>query len=136
MAESLSFFIPKFAWAATAGKQCSVFVSALRGDPLAFVDIGNILNAFALTIIIISAIYALLNLSLGGFQYITSGGDKLLVEHARQRITYAILGLAVVVSIVAINQVLGTVFGVNISGNIVWPSVNTIVGDFSASSCN
>lgn len=116
---------------ATAGKGCSLFLDPLR-DPIAYLSVGNILSVFITTLILISAIYALISTALGAFQYITSGGEKLQVEHARQRITYAILGLGVVVSVVAINQVLGAVYGINIFGTIKWPGAETIVGELGS----
>lgn len=117
--------------AATPGKDCSSFLNTGQ-DVIAFTSIGNILSVFINFLIIISGIYALINLSLGGFQYLSSGGDKTQIEHSRQRIVYAILGLGIVASTVAIDRVLGAVFGVNIFGNIKFPGADVIVGSLGS----
>ena len=116
--------------AQVVGKDCSQFVSTAVGDPVAFANIGDLLSTFASAIILIAGIGTLIFIVLGGIQYLTSGGDKAAAQSARERITYAILGLAIVASAVAINQVLGAVFGVNIFGTIKWPAAGTIVGDY------
>ncbi|MCL5003912.1 MAG: hypothetical protein M1352_01420 [Patescibacteria group bacterium] len=116
--------------AAVPGVDCSQFVSTAAGDAVAFANIGNLLSVLINAVIIISGIFALVQLVLGGFQYISSGGDKVAAQNAREKITYAIMGLAIVVSVVAITQILGAVFGVNIFGNIKWPTADTIVGNY------
>lgn len=105
---------------------CSNFLSPTE---VAFPDVGAILNVFATTIIIIAGLFSFVGLALGGFQYVTSGGDKALVEQARLRITYAILGLAIVATAVAVSQILGRVFGINIFGIITWPGAVNIIGE-------
>lgn len=115
--------------AIAAVPDCSQFVSTAVGDPVAFANIGQLLSTFATAIILVAAIGTLIFIVLGGVQYLTSGGDKAAAQGARERITYAIMGLAIVVSVVAVNQVIGAVFGVNIFGIINWPAANVIVGD-------
>ena len=78
--------------------------------------------------IIVSGLAAFAFLVLGGFQYLTSGGDKIQAQGARDRITYAILGLAIVAAAVAVIQVIGVVFGINLIGTIKWPGPATQVG--------
>ena len=119
------------AWA-TAGKDCSQFLSTAAGDQVAFGSIGEILSTFASAIILLAGIGTFLFIIFGGIQYLTSGGDKAAAQSARERITYAILGLAIVAAAIAINQVLGAVFGVNIFGIIKWPAASRIVGDMGA----
>ena len=71
--------------------------------------IGN-----SLTIMfIIAAILAVIYLILGGIQWIQSGGDKQKVAQARNRITYAIIGLVVALCGFFIINVVGYFFKVN-----------------------
>ncbi|MCL5003910.1 MAG: hypothetical protein M1352_01410 [Patescibacteria group bacterium] len=94
----------------------------------AFPDLGSFIQTLVRAIIIISGLAAFIFLVMGGFQYLTSGGDKVAAQSARDRITYAILGLAIVAGSIAVIQVLGAVFGVNILGNIQWPGPTTTLG--------
>lgn len=58
----------------------------------------------------------------GGIEWITAGGDKSKTESARQKITNAIIGLAIVASAFAISIVLQNFFGIQIGGNINLPT--------------
>lgn len=136
------FLSTKEALAYTAGKQCSVFSThnnipggSSTGDPLAFLDIGKLLEVFVTTIILFAGIGALLYLAIGGFQYLTSGGDKTQAQSARERITYAIIGLVIVVSVVPLIQIVSAVFGINVLGNIKFPGASAIVGELFVSQC-
>jgi hypothetical protein len=60
-------------------------------------------------VLIISGLYALLNLVLAGYAYITSAGDAKRVQEANQRITYTIVGLVIIVLTPLIAAVLGIV---------------------------
>jgi len=53
-------------------------------------------------------------LLIGAIGWITSGGDKGAVESARGRVTNAIIGLVILLSLFAITQLLGLFFGINI----------------------
>lgn len=128
----INILFPKEAQAAyVVGKDCSQFVSTVApyNDPVAFNSIGAILTTFTGAIILVAGIAAFIFLIIGGVQYITSGGDKAAAQSARDRITYAIMGLVIVVSSVAINQVIGAVFGFNIFNIITWPGAQGIVGN-------
>lgn len=133
----INIFFPKEALATVAplvpGKDCSQFLATGVGDIVAFTSVGGLLSTFASALIIIAGIATFIFITLGGFQYLTSGGDKAAAQAARERITYAIMGLAIVASAIAINQVLGAVFGVNIFGSIKWPGAANIVGDLPGS---
>jgi|GEM_PF-1432814 hypothetical protein len=123
------------ALARTVGKDCSQFVSTLPGfDKVAFGSIGSLLSTLTGAFILIAGIGTFIFIIIGGVQYLTSGGDKAATQNARERITYAIIGLAIVASAVAVNQVIGAIFGVNIFGQIVFPKADSIVGDLGV--CN
>lgn len=56
----------------------------------------NIIEVFIALLIIAGVILSLLYLVLGGLSYITSGGDKQKLAKAKNHITFAIVGLVVV----------------------------------------
>jgi hypothetical protein len=51
---------------------------------------------------------------MGAISWISSGGDKTALETARSRITQAITGLIVLLSLFALLKVIETFFGINI----------------------
>jgi len=61
-----------------------------------------------------SGIAAFLFLLWGGFQWITSGGDKEALEKARRKVTNALVGLALVFGTYAILFMLSGLFGINV----------------------
>ena len=89
--------------------------------PSPFTDFGVLISTVVGAFIIFTALASFIFLILGGFQYITSAGDKVHIQTARDRITYAVLGLIVVAVAGALFSVLGAVFGINIFGTIKWP---------------
>lgn len=75
--------------------------------------IGTILTAIIGGMFIIAFITSLIYLLTGGFHWITSGGDKANLEHARNKIIHAIVGLIVVASVFAVVNLLGNFLGVD-----------------------
>lgn len=59
-----------------------------------------------------AAIIAFFFLIIGGIQWITSGGDKTNTQAARDKITAALIGLAIVVVSYALMSLIGRFFGV------------------------
>jgi len=77
-----------------------------------------------LTIIFMAAILLVLFfLILGAFQWITSGGDKEKVGHARGTIVNALIGLAILALAFLIINIVGGILNINIH-NIVLPSLD------------
>jgi hypothetical protein len=86
-------------------------------------NLGNLISAIVGTLLIIAALIAFLYLILGGIQWITSGGDKAGMEHARNKITHAIVGLIIVGAAWAIMTLVQNFLGVNIIGsNLSFPT--------------
>lgn len=79
-------------------------------------DIGALITALVGTMLILSALLAFLFLVLGGISWITSGGDKVKLEEARNKITHAIVGLIVVGAAWAIMILIQNFLGVTIFG--------------------
>lgn len=100
----------------------------LAASRVPFTDLGQFIGVLTSSIFIVAGIAAFFFLILGGFQYITSGGDKMGAQNARDRITYAILGLAIIAASAAIIGVAQAVFGIQILGKIKWPGATTTVG--------
>lgn len=80
-------------------------------------DAGRLISSLVSGAIVLALILVLFYLIMGGIQWITSGGDKGKTESARNKITSAIVGLAIVASAWAIFTVVGYIFGVNIAGS-------------------
>lgn len=107
-----------------AAKKFEVDVEILKlsgTGKLGYTDIGRLVANLYLTLVIVSGIAAFIFLAMGGFQYITSGGDKVAVEQARGKITYSLMGLAIVVGLYAFSYIIMVVFGVSILGGVKWP---------------
>ena len=73
--------------------------------------------------IAIAALAAFAFLVWGGIQWITSGGDKTQYEAARNRITYALVGLAIVAAAWAVMQLVTKFFGITDWGSVTVPSL-------------
>ena len=87
-----------------------------------YTDLGNLVRVLLQTAMLGAGLLSLALLLLGGFTYITSQGDKMAVDKAQKMITYAIIGLAIIVGSYAIARVIETIFGVAIVSGIIWPS--------------
>lgn len=88
---------------------------------LGYTDIGRLVATLYVTLVIVSGISAFIYLAMAGFQYLVSGGDKVALEQARNKITYALMGLAIVVGLYAFSRILQSVFGVAFLGGVKWP---------------
>lgn len=84
-------------------------------------DIGKLISAAVGLILILAALAAFIYLIWGGFQWITSGGDKAAVETAQHRIQAAILGLFIIFATWAIFLIIEQFFGVSILRGINIP---------------
>lgn len=93
----------------------------VASNRVAYLDIGRLVANLYVTLVIVAGIGTFIYLALGGFQYITSGGDKAAVEAARNKITYALMGLAIVVGAYALSFIIQWVFGVSLLGAVLWP---------------
>jgi hypothetical protein len=88
----------------------------LLGSPYKVQDLGLLLSRFVGLLLVAAGIAAFFYLLLGGIQWITSGGDKAGTEAAREKITAALIGLAIVVTAWAIFLIIQRFFGLNILG--------------------
>lgn len=75
-------------------------------------DLGKLISTGVSVVIIISGILVFVYLVWGGLEWLTSGGDKGKTESARNRITAALVGLAIIAASWALVQIIGYFFGV------------------------
>lgn len=77
-------------------------------------NINKLISSGIKFAMIIAALLCFVFLIWGGIQWITSGGDKSNYENARNRITAALIGLAIVAASWAIMTLVGSFLGINI----------------------
>lgn len=73
------------------------------------------------TIIVLGGLAVLIFLISGGIAWLTAGGDKAKVEAARERITNALIGMALIFSSVAIINFIGPAIGFDVL-NLAFPN--------------
>lgn len=87
--------------------------------------LGRYLAVLIQTSAVLGGLAVLLYLFMGAIQWITAGGDSGKIEKARNRMLQAVIGLAILVSVVAIATFIGPVFGLD----LLQPTfINQIVG--------
>ncbi len=75
-------------------------------------NFSQFLGKMVSTLLVLAALAFFAFFVLGGFQYITSGGDKAGIEAAKNRITYAFVGLFIVVIAWAVLRLITYFFGI------------------------
>ncbi len=85
-------------------------------------DIGKLISSLISVVFIIAGILTFAFLVMGGIEWLTSGGDKTKTEQARNRITAALVGLAIIAASWALMQLISYFFGIDVfGGNITIP---------------
>lgn len=85
-------------------------------------DVGRLISGLIGIAMLLAALAVFIYLIWGGFEWITSGGDKAGVENARNKITAALIGLVIVASAWAIMRLVEFFFGITvISGTVSIP---------------
>lgn len=84
-------------------------------------SVGEFVGAVLSLLFLIAGIIVFAYLVWGGLQWITSGGDKAKTQEARDRITAALVGLAIIAVAWALTLLIQTFFGISIT-NISLPS--------------
>lgn len=78
-------------------------------------DLGTFITRVFSAIMIVGSIATFIYLVYGGLQWIMAGGEKDKVKEARDKITQAIIGLAVLASAWAIFKLIDYFFGIGIT---------------------
>lgn len=99
---SLSMATPAFAQVIGVGKPAEAKIT----------DIGRLVSTGISVAIVVSGILVFIFLVWGGLEWIMSGGDKTKTENARNRITAALVGLAIVAASWALVRIIAYFFGV------------------------
>ncbi|MEK7097886.1 MAG: hypothetical protein AAB906_03500 [Patescibacteria group bacterium] len=76
--------------------------------------ISVFLANFIRMLFIVSAIWSFVMLLLGGFEYITAGGEKDKVGNATKRITNALIGIIILLCGYSIFRLINLIFGINL----------------------
>ncbi|MDP2637982.1 MAG: hypothetical protein Q8P26_02895 [Candidatus Levybacteria bacterium] len=83
---------------------------------------ANIITTLLTMIVLIAILFSIWLIVTGGIDIIASTGDKQKMQHGRQKILYAILGLVVIFgSFLALN-ILGQAFNINLLFPFMIPS--------------
>lgn len=75
--------------------------------------LGSIISSLIGVFLILSFAAAFLFMTLGGFDWITSGGDKAKLQSARDKITNALVGLVVVGASWAVMMIVANFMGID-----------------------
>ncbi|MFH2019424.1 MAG: hypothetical protein ABII80_02325 [bacterium] len=92
-----------------------------KPDDVQITNIGTLVKGAVSGALIIAAILVFAYLIWGGIQWITSGGDKAKTQEARDRITAAMVGLAVVAAAWAVMLLIQYFFGISILDENITP---------------
>ena len=94
--------------------------SAKEGDPATIQDLEVIFARIVSVVAAFAGIAALFMLIAGGFRFLTSGGDPKATAAARSTITYAIIGLVLLVGVWLVLKILETFTGVPLTQFIIY----------------
>ncbi len=78
-------------------------------------SLGTFVSKSISAVIMVAGLATFIYMIYGGVQWVTSGGEKGKLEEARNRITNAILGLAIVAASWAIFRLIDYFFGIGIT---------------------
>jgi hypothetical protein len=95
----------------------------MNSDVARISDLTDLFQRVVGYILGLAGIALFIMLLLGGFKFITSGGDPKAVEEAKKTLTYAVAGLIIILVSYLILVFIQTLTGVNVTQfNIVLPS--------------
>jgi len=84
---------------------------------------GIVSGAISLAMLVVALVFFFI-LIMGGLRWVMSGGDQKNVETARNQITNALIGLAIVFATFAIMKLIETVFGISLLSGMTIPTFN------------
>jgi hypothetical protein len=79
----------------------------------AFTLLSNTLSIIVGVLTVIAGIWFLFQIITAGYQWLISGGDKASVAAARDKLTFSLIGLVIIVMAFAIVSLVGTLFGID-----------------------
>ena len=78
-------------------------------------DIGSYISHIISAVILVGGLATFVYMVMGGVQWISSGGSKDKIQEAKDKITNAIIGLAVVAAAWAVYKIIDYFFGIGIA---------------------
>lgn len=102
--------------------QGTIDVNIPTPSNLRITDLGKLISGTIGVVLVITALATFAYLIWGGFQWITSGGDKSAVEAAQHRIQAALLGMFIVFAAWALMLVVEQFFGISLIRGIKIPT--------------
>jgi hypothetical protein len=94
--------------------------SAKSGGPATFKDLEVIFARIVSVIASLAGIAALAMLIVGGFRYLSSGGDPKAAAAARNTMTYAFIGILLLIGTWLILKILENITGVTLTKFIIY----------------
>lgn len=88
---------------------------AAPGGPATFADLEKYIIGFLGTFTTLVTVVVFVMLLFGGFKYLVAGGDPKAIEGARNTITYAIIGLVVMIAAWIVLRFIQQFTGVNVT---------------------
>lgn len=85
--------------------------------------LGEVIGNAITLVIIVAGLLTTAYLIWGGIEWLTSGGEKASYQAARDRITHAFIGLAIVLSSYLVIKILEYLFHVSILGTVNIPTL-------------
>lgn len=92
----------------------------------AFTKFINVFSTALGVLTISGGIWFVIQILIGAFQWLASGGEKQALQNAQKRLSNAILGLFVVVFSYALISIVGLIFGINILEPFKWLGFTSI----------
>ncbi|MFC1653705.1 hypothetical protein ACFL1M_02560 [Patescibacteria group bacterium] len=89
-------------------------ISIPQPESVKVTNVGTLISGAVGVALLIAGILVFAMLLWGGIQWIMSGGDKAKTEEARNRITAALVGLAVVAAAWAVMKLIEYFFGISV----------------------
>lgn len=94
------------------------------GGEITTMTVGGIISGAISLVLLVVALVFFFVLIMGGLKWVMSGGDQKNVEAARNQITNALIGLAIVFATFAIMKLIEVIFGITILNGIQIPTFN------------
>ncbi|MEK7611071.1 MAG: pilin [Patescibacteria group bacterium] len=98
-------------------KQLAYTINPLDiGLPTKFENLGGLISTLLPAAVTLAGMAAFIFLIIGGFRYMTAGGDEKAVADAMKIITNAVIGLVIVFGAWFAIRIIETVLGLHITG--------------------
>ena len=93
------------------------FIPTTSVSQFSITSFGEFIGAILSFLFLIAGVLVFVYLVWGGLQWLTSGGDSSATQAARDRITAALVGLAIIALAYAIVQIVQAFFGIEVVGD-------------------